>query len=201
MKTLDVRERFVNDTKEHEMSVLKDDGLYRHLRFKKPGTSMYWYDIVTWPGNLVIRGDMGAFAFARTEDMFGFFRSGPGINPGYWAEKLTAPDPSAAQTYSEDEFRAQVRQSYDNHVDAQGEPDPDLWERIKTEILDNPDCCDEREARDLLRYFDKLDRPDLDLFNDAWEWDLHDWKYQFLWCCHAIRAAIAAYDKIEGNQK
>jgi len=72
----DTAERFKRDTKDHEMTVLHEDGLYRHLRFRKPagGYSEYWFDLVTWPGVLVIRGDMETFAFSRTEDMLAFFR-------------------------------------------------------------------------------------------------------------------------------
>jgi hypothetical protein len=86
------RERFEQETAEHEMTVLRDDGLYRHLRFQRPGTSIYWFDLVTWPGRLVICGDCGDLMFSRLRDMFEFF--GPdssrggfedarwGINPG-----------------------------------------------------------------------------------------------------------------------
>src|SRR5580692_6155935 len=99
MSASDVAECFQRDTANHEMTVLHDDGLYRHLRFmqvitdeltgKQSRSSFYWFDLVTWPGNLVINGDMETFAFARSDDMFGFFR-GDRINPGYWAEKVRA---------------------------------------------------------------------------------------------------------------
>lgn len=38
----DDQKRFAGDTDEHQMTVLHDDGLYRHLRFKAPTTGMYW---------------------------------------------------------------------------------------------------------------------------------------------------------------
>jgi hypothetical protein len=31
-------------------------------------------------------------------------------------------------------------------------------------------------------------------FHDAWEWDLRDYGWQYLWCCHAIVWGIAQYD-------
>ena len=68
----EVHERFKKDTAEHQMTVLRDDGLYRHLRFRKPGTGIYGFDIVTWPGYLAISGDMGASMFTRLEDMIQF---------------------------------------------------------------------------------------------------------------------------------
>lgn len=77
---------FERDVAEHQMQVLRDDRLYRHLLFKKPGTGCYHFNIVTYPGTLVYTGDMGSFVFQRLEDMFEFFRSdadrGDGINPG-----------------------------------------------------------------------------------------------------------------------
>jgi hypothetical protein len=188
---MDTRRRFENDVRDHEMTVLKDDGLYRHLRFKRPDSAFYWFDIVTWPGTLMVRGDMEAYAFARTSDMFEFFRSSSDINPGYWAEKLVAPQERHVREYSENEFCAQVKQAYDDHVDAKGEDDPDLWQRIESEILNDPDICDEREARSLLHTFGEPD-----IFSDAWEWDCNDWRYQFIWCCYAIRHGIAAYDEV-----
>lgn len=77
-------ERFAADTSEHRMRILHDDGLYRHLRFSAPGTYIYGFDLITWPGFLAIAGDMGERVFSRISDMFGFFESDTGrINPGY----------------------------------------------------------------------------------------------------------------------
>src|SRR3954466_1726422 len=77
-------------TRPHEVTVLHDDGLYRHLRFRSPDHSAYWFDLITVPGCLIFRGDGDSFVFSRTEDMFGFFRSSRegSINPTYWSEKL-----------------------------------------------------------------------------------------------------------------
>lgn len=86
------REQFIGETREHEMHVLHDDGLYRHLRFQKPGTGIWHWDLITWPGSLAIRGDIGeGHIFTRTDDMLAFFDHGQTehqINVHYWAEKL-----------------------------------------------------------------------------------------------------------------
>src|SRR5688572_3976922 len=103
--------RFKADTTNHEMTVLHDDGLYRHLRFQAPSSSFYWFDLVTWPGKLAFAGDGEAFVFSRLEDMFEFFRmSGGRINPGYWAEKLVT-DHKAAEAYSTEKFTARVTEA------------------------------------------------------------------------------------------
>lgn len=87
-------EGFLEDIKNHKLNILKDDGLYRHLVFKRPCTNCCRFDIVTYPGYLVISGDMGCQVFSRLTDMFEFFRTddrdfnknrsgGLRINPSY----------------------------------------------------------------------------------------------------------------------
>ena len=91
------REEILRDFAAHRMIVEQDDGVRRHLRFRNPASSTYWFDLVTWNGVLVINGDCGTYAFARLTDMFEFFRGGNGrseINPCYWAGKLLASDQS-----------------------------------------------------------------------------------------------------------
>lgn len=89
-------------TRGHEMTVLLDQGLYRHLRYKSPDRSSYWFDLITWPGCLTIRGDLNAaYTFAGGgHDMFGFFR-GRSIDPQYWTQKLDA-DQGSTTTYDQD---------------------------------------------------------------------------------------------------
>jgi hypothetical protein len=116
-----VAERFPRDVAGHQMIPSRDDGLYRHLRFRRVApwvkdgvtqppsrSSSYWFDLVTWPGHLTITGDCGTYTFARTDDMFEFFR-GQQINPGYWAEKVKAG--GCVSEYSPEQFRAQVMDS------------------------------------------------------------------------------------------
>ena len=47
-------ERFLKNAAAHQMEVLRDDGVNRHLRFRNPESSAYWFDIITWPGTLCI---------------------------------------------------------------------------------------------------------------------------------------------------
>ncbi len=44
-------------------------------------------------------------------------------------------------------------------------------------------------ARDLLRNLESIG-----LISGAWEWDLTDWDFHFLWCLHAIAWGIQQYD-------
>lgn len=45
-------ERFKKQVANHQLTVLKDEGTYRHLRFKNPDTANQYFDILTWPGTL-----------------------------------------------------------------------------------------------------------------------------------------------------
>lgn len=94
-------QRFLDDVKNHQINIVKDDGAHRFVRFKRADNSSYWFDLITWPGFLCISGDCGTYVFSRTEDMFKFFRMNDNdfnkkkdrllnINPGYWGEKLEA---------------------------------------------------------------------------------------------------------------
>ncbi|WP_344748917.1 hypothetical protein [Kribbella aluminosa] len=95
---------FLNYTAGHELTVVHDDGLYRHLRMRDPQMGGIWsWDVVTWPGHLATSGDLASgFVFARIEDMLDFFnRAGhrshysdgaPSIDFAYWAEKIVGRD-------------------------------------------------------------------------------------------------------------
>jgi hypothetical protein len=109
-------DRFARDTAAHEMVVLRDDGLYRHLVFREPTHGFYWFELITTPGQLVFSGDGNSYVFRRNPDMLQFFRSGiwrdgtHHINPGYWSEKLTSGR-EAATAYSEKLFAAEVAET------------------------------------------------------------------------------------------
>jgi hypothetical protein len=229
-------ERFKRDTAKHRMIVLRDDGLYRHLRFVehrfcndaeyRPNSSFYWFDLVTWPGTLVINGDCGSFTFSRITDMFEFFRSRYGINPQYWAEKVQGE--TKVKSYSEDKFRQLVKEAVteaeahypgvtgaveEQFFGSLAEWDTGYVEGAQTALRDfaylpeNVLCaqCSEPAEPVVLKKdwgTGSLKCPEgcgtevkpFD-FADAWEWDLADWDWTFLWCCHAIQWGIGQYDK------
>ncbi|WP_050514089.1 MULTISPECIES: hypothetical protein [Streptomyces] len=147
--------RFARDTAQHEMTVLHDDGLYRHLRFssRPKGYGEYWFDLITWPGCLTVRGDYGdAYTFTRERDMLPFFRARSGdINPHYWAQKLDGHRRSA-RTYSEGAFRKVVCELF---VDAvrYGDAPRGLGKAVRAEILDM-EAFTEEDAHKLLESFE-----------------------------------------------
>lgn len=184
--------RFAADTAKHQMTVLHDDGLYRHVRFKAPGTGFYWFDLVTWPGRLAFTGDMDGYVFARDPDMFEFFRSDRyGINPAYWSEKVDGGR-DRTKSYSEDKFRQLVTKYVTDYED----DFPGVKAAVQTELLDN-DCEDlghEEAARGALDAFAFGAGEAKFRFADTWEWDFRDYDWTFLWACHAIQWGIGEYD-------
>jgi hypothetical protein len=198
VKPASAAERFQADTADHEMTVLHDDGLYRHLRFKHPEHGFHWFDLITWPGSLAINGDMGSYLFSRDPDMFEFFR-GHRANLGYWAEKLRAPRADDVEVYSENKFREHV-------MDAAKESEeyyPGLTEAAEEYFFGEYAEWNTKIEGAALAALDRFyfnhpsaqDDMDPFTFSDTFEWNLSDWSHFFAWCCHAIPWGIAQYDK------
>lgn len=192
----DSKARFASDTDEHQMVVLHDDGVYRHLRFKAPGTGFYWFDLVTWPGHLSVTGDMGALTFARLHDMFQFFRSGADINPGYWGEKVVAGE---VRAYTEEQFREWVNEELSRG--AESEPDLDwlaIGALIEDEVIEEGHYAE--GALTAVHDWNEGTRSDdtgFRFYTDEGV-DFTDFTGRFLWCCHAIRWGIQQYDSEKG---
>lgn len=182
----DVAERFPKDIAEHELRVIRNDGVDRHLTFRKPGTYCMGFDIITWPGHLCYTGDMGTFVFSRVEDMLAFFRTddGRGINPSYWSEKVLAADRAGVQEFSPEMFREAVLRRLD-----EAEASPEVRRVVEYEVLDAA-MDGEHAAMDAAIRFER----DGFRFEDFWEVRCRDYTYRFIWCCHALVWGIARFD-------
>jgi len=187
------RLRFENDTRNHQLTVLHDDGLYRHLVVKDPKGSFYWYEVITWPGTLVINGDFGSFMFSRTNDMLEFFEaSGGTINPGYWAEKLAREMRDSATRYSPERYRARVSEWCEAVCETLDDMKASwLREEVRLNLIGEwvDEAAFEDSARALLHNFDHAGQQ----IESSDEWDLREWDPPFLWCCWAIVSAIKQY--------
>ncbi len=201
--------RFRVDTAQHQMEVLLDNGLHRHLKFSNAGSSVYRFDIVTWPGYLTISGDMGTSVFRRMPDMLEFFRNDQRkdaapdvlrINPGYWAEKCVAND-GEGKKFDENLFEQVVREHFDHYM---AEEDDEavgfaaardaLWDHLKAEVVvgaDNTRSALERwgdfsVGEDNTTYCNDMVQPDRYAgwfkdfkVRDAWEWSTSVEDYTF----------------------
>lgn len=201
------REDFMKDVSSHEISILKDDGLYRHVRFQKPGTRIMQFDLITWPGYLCYCGDMGEFVFTRTADMFSFFRkpdAHSGVDLQYWAEKCLAVDKcDGTKKYDPDKARQVIFEWMESWMNDQeleeGEEEGsiivpaglyEVRDAVIDDILSRVDDG-EYELRDAIRNFECNGFQ----FHDFWEADLTEYTYRFVWCCYALVWGIAQYDK------
>jgi hypothetical protein len=185
----EIAERFKRETADHQMTVMHDDGLYRHLRFMNPEFGgIYRFDLITWPGRLTICGDIKeAYTFARLPDMFEFFR-GHEVNPDYWSEKLDG-DRRRVETYDQDSFERQVKEHVAEAIRS-GDAPRGIGAEIKREIFEWGDITYEDGARKELENFSHEGWR----FEDTWEWNFRDWDWAFLWACNAIVWGIAQYD-------
>lgn len=195
---------FLKDVAQHEMSVLLDNEIYRHVRFSRPGTNCYSFELITGPGYLLYRGDMGCFEFERMYDMFEFFSSGREsyvkqgkvipINLNYWAEKLEAVSSDgrnrtgAVKVYCPNMFRAAVMSYLDD-----AEASDEIREEVFDLVLSFAD--EEQDAYRAVHDFESSDGSFR--INDFWEADLTEYTYHYVWCCYAISWGIMKYDKFD----
>lgn len=189
----DVADRFAADIANHELTILKDDGLYRHLRFAKPGTRAMSFDILTWPGHLCYTGDMGTYVFSRVWDMLDFFR-GERINPSYWAEKVLAEDKSdGVRQWSKELFKECLLESFAEWAEGvDKEVTEDAMSDLRTEVIDGLDDFSKDMAYKAVMEFQYQGKP---LFQDWWEVDTDEYTFRYIWCLHALVWGIQRYDK------
>lgn len=197
MKSELTKEEFLRCVQNHQMEVLLDNGVYRHLQFKAPETGNRLFHLVTFPGRLVCCGDMGSYLFERTEDMFKFFRREElSVNLGYWSEKVDAQDRDGVTEFSIAKAKELIEEIVMDETEALEEADR---RRIGDELQDLLDSIDSDagDVGDVLRIardFDG-DHIDGDWFCDLWESSMETYTYRFQWACFAIVWGINQYDK------
>lgn len=204
------QEQFFKDVSSHKMNVIRDDGIHRHIRFKRPESSTYWFEIVTYPGALVIDGDMGTYVFKRLDDMFEFFRTDReylerngielAINPGYWGEKLASVSVygEGFKAFNEDMFREAVKSRFDAWVESEEpseETKAELWDELDDRVLY---VAEEgiHEAVKAAMDFEPDDSEVLFDMRDFFEHRLEDFTFHYIWNCYAIAWAVKQYDLI-----
>jgi hypothetical protein len=204
-------ERFLKDVAQHEMKVVRDDVVSRHVRFQKPGTYCMHFDLITWPGYLCYTGDMGTYVFKRLEDMFAFFRTdrrdfnhnrnpnGLSINPGYWGEKLQAIDRGDGfRQWSKDKFEQRIREDFAEWLedgDLSDEQKEDAKEQFESDVICAID--DGKEAAYMAAMNFEFDGRSP--FQDWWEVDTDEYAFRFLWCCYALAWGVQKYDEVKAQ--
>lgn len=187
------KESFLADVKSHSMEIRQDDGVFRHVRFSKNGSSVHAFQLTTTPYHLIVTGDMGAYVFSRLNDMFEFFRSDDlSVNLSYWQEKLESIDrDGGVAEFSEEKLKAYLTEMLEESDDYQ-----ELAKEEKQEVMDEiASICemDEQDAYDALSDFDLHDIT----FEDCWDWfgSMKTFTYQYIWICYAISWGVNQYDQ------
>ena len=169
------------------MKILRDDGEYKHIRFSKPTSRAYYFDLITWPGHFSVVGDMGDWFFRRSMDIF----RGP-ISHHYWKEKLLASSVNSTE-FSAEQFQSAILEDLEQWGEDRCSPEElqilknqasnDLLQDITT---DSVRCAYEWEYQI---------RPSLTFrFSDVYEHSFEEYTFHFMWICHAIQWGIQQYD-------
>lgn len=208
---------FLADVATHEIKIVRDDGVYRHIVFKRPGTRCYQFDLITWPGVLCYTGDMGTYVFQRLTDMFDLFRTsenewnykknGLSISPGYWSDKLLATDNGGGHTeFDDDMFKRVVMDHLVTWIREHREQTTkgerrELWDEvIETVINAEDDSAGHIRRAAALDYVCCVNRDLKFSFVDFWEHRLQRLTYHFVWCCYAMAWGIQQYDIAKGKE-
>jgi len=196
-------DRFLKDVVDHELTIVRNDGFDRHLRFRNPKSFTNWFDLITWSNCICINGDYGTFVFARVEDMFTFFRCGINykknhpetkipINPQYWSEKVIAETKHhGVEKFSGSQFHYAVKDYYDTYFE-DSEDKTNCWEEIKSQVLCHSES--DHEAYQAVHEFHHHGFQ----FEDFFEYSLNEYTFHFIWCLYAIVWGIHRYDTKKG---
>jgi hypothetical protein len=194
-------ESFLKDVAGHGIEIIKDEDVYRHIRFSRNGSSDMAFELITWPDYLCYCGDMGTYVFKRLHDMFEFFRTKDTdyhakhgrnivINLGYWAEKVQSVDRgSDIKEYSPVKFMEEVNSWLVNH-DASNE----VREAAESEVLSHADEGEQIAFKAAYEF-----EHDGFQFHDFCEADIREYTRRFVWACYAISWGVMQYDKEKNN--
>ncbi|OTQ74741.1 MULTISPECIES: hypothetical protein [unclassified Gilliamella] len=189
-------EQFLDDVKNHELTIHQNNGVDRHLIFKNPNDCSQHFNITTFSNYLVITGDMGALVFSRLHDMFEFFRSDDlKINPDYWAEKIqSASYEGKIESYSEfdiDEVKRCAKEDLDDFIKGNWLSEEEEY-NLREDLQRILRAEDEYEIVEAIRNFDCNDFD----FTDFWEVDHRKYRYRYIWICYAIVWGIKKFDEL-----
>jgi len=201
-------EMFLGDVSKHQMTIIRADGVFRHIRFRRPDESSYRFDLITWPGTLCIDGDMGTYVFRRTVDMLEFFRTDNeyaktkgaefGINPSYWGEKLRSIDTNGGfKEFDPNLFREAVKWQFDTWVeeeDPSDEAKTEVWSGIEREVLEVVEDGGFEYAMQFAMEF-RNEKHDFE-FVDFLDYNFKSFTFSYIWCCYAIAWGVKTFDEL-----
>lgn len=197
-----MKEQFLRDVANHQMEIRLDYGVHRNVAFENPVSWSFRFELTTWPGHLAITGDMGTYIFARTKDMFRFFRGNENPNLDYWSEKVQAGASRGVEGVKEFSYTNFQKRVIELLRDADldylpGGSRAKIFRALRQDVISPlDDCPTNEEAHKLLSRFEY----DGDIvFSDTCELDFTEFTFHFQWCCWAILWGIERYDKAKDD--
>ena len=204
-------EKFLDDVKHHEITIHQNNGVYRHLEFKKTDNSNPYFNITTFPNHLVITGSINgcnnALVFSKQYDMFDYFYQYLGDNdlkiyPQLWHEIILSTSyKGIIESYSEfdiDEIKRCAQEDLDDFIKNAELSAEDVaalrWE-FESNVL-NAEY--EHEIIDSITNFDRIINFGFCGFNfdEFWESNYRKYRYEYIWLCYAIVWGIKKFDEL-----
>jgi len=187
---------FLKNVENHSMTIIRNDGVSRHLWFSREGSRIYYFQIITEPGFLMISGDCGTFVFERIRDMFEFFRMDESdfsrvkdrqlqINPRYWSEKVIDGG-DRCYKYDAEKSEKSIREYLIERCEDSGE---DVDELLNGVYFDDG----EYNLANSIMGNDELGYDYLDCI-------MKSPSFEFIWCLRAIVWGIAQFDEATGKE-
>lgn len=192
----DPKKDFLKRSEKLQMTIVKDDGVFRHLSFRDPEHNHGWFTVTTFPGHLVVVGDYGSYVFARVEDMFEFFRGGADTDPGYCASKALAEDVEEDRrcwVYDWDKLREEVSTDFYDYITYDNRPEDETQkEDWEMELYDFLDQCEYEEG---YLSTDSTELDDSGFVYERTNYNPYSMSYSYLWTHAAVSWAVEQYDK------
>ena len=203
-------EQFLDDVKHHEITIHQNNGVYRHLEFKKTNNSNPYFNISTFPDHLVITARIDGLSYAlvlsKRYDMFDYFRDYLGDNdlkiyPKLWSEMIRSTSyKGIIESYSEfdlDKIKRCAQEYLDDFISGNKLSAEDVaalrWE-FESNVL-NAEY--EHEIIDSITNFGFCGFN----FDEFWEGNYRKYRRNYIWLCYAIVWGIKKFDELNQDGK
>jgi len=212
--------QFLRDVISHQMHILRNDGMYRHVRFKREGTMCMHFDLVTlalvtwliraiWAA-LCFHALMTCLSFSCADRLHGKDDRKLKINLGYWSEKLKAADggrnsSNGAKEFSPKAFTKLIHEwrigwirEYRDILSK--EQRRELWVQVNEDVLSKVDDGEIRAYDAAYDFKYEADGKSFQ-FDDLYEHNCYEYTHRFIWCCYALAWGIKQYDFVVPTSK
>lgn len=184
----------------HQMTVLLDNGVNRHLRFSDDDgkKTNHWFDIVTFGEGLLFTSGFGCYSFSKrfVEDMLGFFRN-HNSDSRYVAEKITSKGESE-EVFSNRLAKEYLLDAFSNYLDEK-EIDEDEAKWLLDEFGDEFDDQEFLSADAVRSAYSEFDFGGYLIKFDFDDFYPYEFSQKYIDCVDAIKFGIKKYDELKNR--